>query len=161
MTAVARLADSTTSTPLSETLATPVRITRLPLPDLVHMHEPAWQESVVRQLEDLSALDEGWDGFRAGPIRRDVITFAVRVLESIMRPSTPPPHITPMSHEGLMLEWHRNGFDLEIEIEKPGQLWMSLEDTVEGIEDERPLLGDLSPLTVPIGKLTLRVAPGR
>lgn len=157
MTALARILDGiTTSTPISEAVAARVHMAPLPLPELSDLKEPVWHHSVAQQLEDILALGDGWDGFRAGPIRRDVITFSLQVLEDIMRPNTPAPHMTPMSHEGLMLEWHENGIDLEIEVERPGDLWVSFEDAVEGIEEEKPLKSDLRMLAVPIEKLTKR-----
>lgn len=157
MTALARILDGvTTSTPISEAAAERVRMEPLPLPELSKLKEPVWHRSVLQQVQEILALRDGWDGFNAGPIKNDVIEFSVRVLEDIMRPNTPAPHMTPMSHEGLMLEWHENGIDLEIEVERPGDLWVSFEDTVERIEEEKPLKSDLRTLAGPIEKLTKR-----
>lgn len=157
MTQLARQSDSTTtSTPISESMAPPVRVAPLPIPDLSDLNEPKWEISVVQRLKEISLLREGWDGFGAGPIRRDVITFAFHILGQIMLPNTPAPHVTPMSHGGLMLEWHENGIELEIEIEKPGHMWVSFEDPIEKIDQEEPVSNDLCPLIMPIEKLTKR-----
>lgn len=145
-----------TSTPISEAIARLLRVVPLPAPELSNPREATWRGPVERQLEEIRTLGEGWDGFRAGPIRLDVIEFADQVLRQIMRSTTPAPHVTPMSHEGLMLEWHENGINLEIEIEKPGGLWVSFEDAIEGIEEEKPLLSNLRMLVAPIDKLTKR-----
>ncbi len=131
-----------------------MRIPSLPSPELSDLKEPKWHQAVFEQLHDVSRLDEGWDGFGAGPIRRDVVTFTAHVLDQIMLPTAPPPQVTPMSHGGLMLEWHENGIDLEIEIEKPGRLWVSFEDHIEHIEHEGPMTVDLQQLLMPISKLT-------
>ncbi len=55
-----------------------------------------------------------------------------------------------------MLEWHENGIELEIEIEKPGHMWVSFEDPLENIDQEGPVSSDLNPLIVAIEKLTKR-----
>ncbi len=156
-----RSKDISTTTPISAALAMPVHISPLPVPELSDLREPTWSRSVAEQLEEIGALTDGWDGSKAGPIRRDVIEFAAHVLSAIMQPITPAPHVTPMSHEGLMLEWHENGVDLEIEIERPGRLWVSFEDTVEGIEDEQPLTSNLLMLVTPVAKLTKRAVLSR
>ncbi len=157
MTQLARQTDSlTSSSPISESIAPPIRFAPLPIPELSDLSEPKWEVSVAHRLEAISLLREGWDGFGAGPIRRDVITFATHVLGQIMLPNTPAPHVTPMSHEGLMLEWHENGIELEIEIEKPGRLWISFEDSLENIDQEDPISSDLRKLIMPIEKLTKR-----
>ena len=146
----------TSSTPISEAQAPPIHFSQLPTPELSDLEEPRWRQTVVEQLQDVSGLDEGWDGFGAGPVRRDVILFVVHILNQIMLPNAPPPQVTPMSHGGLMLEWHENGIDLEIETEKPGRLWVSFEDHVEHIEQEGLVTADLQQLLMPIEKLTKR-----
>jgi hypothetical protein len=137
-------------------MAPPIRIASLPIPELSDLSEPKWAVSVTRQLEAVSFLGEDWDGFGAGPIRRDVIKFATHVFEQIMLPNTPAPHVTPMSHGGLMLEWHEHGIELEIEIEKPGHMWVSFEDSLENIDEEGPVSNNLRKFIMPIEKLTKR-----
>ena len=155
-----RASDVTTSAPFSEAIAKSKHIARSPTPVLSNFSEPHWLGSVANQLTEILDLKEGWDGFRAGPIRRDVIDFAIHVLSEIMSRNTPAPHITPMSHEGLMLEWHENDIELEIEIERPTHLWISYQDARENIDDEKPISSDLSMLTEPIDKLTKRPLEG-
>ena len=146
----------TSTTPISEAIAASVHVSALPGPELADLVVSVWQSSFTEQVKEISKLKAGWDGFQAGPIRLDVIKFAIHVLQEIMLPNTPAPHLTPMSHEGLMLEWHQNGIDLEIEIEKPGQLWMSFEDVIDKIDQEKPLSSDLATLVTPIQTLTNR-----
>ena len=161
MSALARQTSGiTTSVPISEAIAKPERIARSSTPVLSNFPEPNWLDSVAHQITNIIELSEGWDGFRAGPIRRDVIDFAIHVLSEIMSRNTPAPHITPMSHEGLMIEWHENDIDLEVEIERPAHLWVSYQDERENIDEEKPISSDLSMLTEPINKLTKRPLEG-
>lgn len=115
-----------------------------------------WELPVIQQMANLCELDEGWDGFGAGPIRRDVLTFAWRLLQSIMKAKTPAPHLAPMSHEGLMVEWHQKDIDLEIEIEAPGSAEVWFHDAKTRQEWERSLKSDFSALAGPIDEITLR-----
>jgi hypothetical protein len=119
-----------------------VEVTPPSNPELAGYSESAWVESTQRQLEEIQVLQDGWDGYCAGPIRRDVICFAEAVLNRIMKPLTPLPHIAPMAHSGLMIEWHTNGLDLEVEIEHPGRLWVSFEDSRAQRDDECGLTTD-------------------
>ena len=157
MTAIARTSDTTTTaTAIAEAIAKPIHFLLFSTAELTDLQTPNWQLEVAMQLREALQLTEGWDGFRAGPIRRDVLAYACQVLDRIMQQGTPAPHVTPMSHEGLMLEWHERGVDLEIEIEVPGHLWMSFEDRVEDIDDEYHLESDLTRLTIPVDKVTKR-----
>ena len=119
------------------------------------MREPAWVEMSRTQLENIQALDERWDGYKAGSVRRDVVFYAQAVLNKIMKSRTPAPHVAPMSHEGVMIEWHTKGIDLEIEIERPGSVWVSFEDAWTKKEYEGQLT-NLSKLQDLIDELTKR-----
>lgn len=153
-----RTDDITTSTPISEGVAEPTRMQPLPQPELSDLISPRWRQSVNLQLEEISKFGAGWDGFSGGAIRRDVLNYTCQILEEIMFPNTPAPNITPMSHEGIMIEWHEHAIDLEIEIETPGQLWVSFEDSRDAISEEYSLRSDLRRVEGPIQKLTKRAA---
>ena len=130
-------------------------------PSLTDSEFTEWEWSVLSQAERLLQLRKNWDGYGAGPIRRDVMFFALELLYKVMLKNTRPPHITPMSHEGMMLEWHELGIDLEIEIEAPGDVWVSYVDSIRGREDEWQLKADFGSLSEPIYDLTSRSAPER
>lgn len=83
--------------------------------------EPHYVES---RLLSLCYFSTGWDGYCAPPIDRTAITVA-RVM------MTRPPQITPMESGGVFLEWHVDGFDLQIEI-APGP---SMDRTFEDVSD--------------------------
>lgn len=127
------------------------------LPPITDMKLPAWVEITQKQIGSIQLLEDTWDGYRAGPIRRDVVAYAIEVLNRIMRVKTPAAHITPMSHEGIMLEWHFKGIDLEVEIERPGSLWVSFEDSQAAKEYEVSLGSDLSVLQECIDYVTRRI----
>ena len=127
---------------------------RQPTPSLVVLNKPVWMEPVERQIFELIGLPFGWDAFGAGPVRRDVVWFALSLLDSAMLDDTPPPHISPMSHEGIMLEWHREGIDLEIEIERPGEAHVSYEDHLTGAERSWSITTDVNSLAGPMTRLT-------
>lgn len=128
---------------------------RQPTPSFVIPSKPVWMEPVERQVFDIIALPFGWDAFGAGPVRRDVVWFALSLLDSAMLDDTPPPHIAPMSHEGIVLEWHREEVDLEIEIERPGEAHVSYEDRVTGVEMCWTITTDVNSLAGPITRLTV------
>jgi hypothetical protein len=130
-------------------------------PSLTDGEPSHWEDSVRKQLERLLQLEKGWDGYGAGPLRRDVLIFAAGLLYNVLSKDAPAPHITPMSHEGVMLEWHESGIDLEIEIEAPGDVWVSFVDSARGIDDEWPLKANLDSLSEPVHNLTSRSAPHR
>jgi hypothetical protein len=71
------------------------------------------------QLEELMRLPAGWDSYGAPPIRPEAVSFALSVLNSIMKLQTPLPQVVPTSVGGVQLEWHEKDIDLELHISAP------------------------------------------
>lgn len=114
--------------------------------DQYERETPSWKEDVKRRFKELLSdrYSEDWDGYGAEPVRRDVIGFASEILEGVMWRRTPTPRITPMTHGGVMLEWHEAGIEIEIEIEAPRRVWVYAE--AEGQHFEGELTDDFSAL---------------
>lgn len=125
---------------------------RNPSASAVERGHMTWLTPVTRDVFRLRALRHDWDGYGAGPVREDVLQFVYRMLASIMRPDMPYPQVTPMSHEGVMLEWHLGGLELEIEIKAPANGWVTFGDN--GWE----LKSDFRSLAAPLSEITQRAA---
>jgi hypothetical protein len=115
--------------------------------------EQPWLPTVLQEIEAVAALRRDWDGYGAGPIRRDVLWYALRLIQSIMDDS-PPPQVTPMSHEGVLLEWHADGVHLEIEIENAGEAHVSYENQHSGIDASWEVKANFTSLSEPLRAIT-------
>ncbi|MGH6920546.1 MAG: hypothetical protein ACREJ0_22915 [Geminicoccaceae bacterium] len=123
---------------------------------LADLEEPPWVASIRHQVAELQQLKSGWDGFDAVAIRRDVLEYACSLLETVMMDDTAPPHITPMSSEGVLIEWHLGRINLEIEVETPREAWVFYENHDEGSEESWPVKNDFRSLASPIEEVTRR-----
>jgi hypothetical protein len=108
-----------------------------------------WLRTVLREIRVLSDLDDNWDGYGAGPIRADVLDYTLGLLQSVME-DFPAPQLTPMSHEGVLLEWHRDGVRLEIEIENAGEAYVSYENEENGTDRSWEVKADFNSLFGPL-----------
>jgi hypothetical protein len=97
-------------------------------------------------LAELRRLPAGWDGHGGNPISRTVVDYACALLPRLVRPGVPPPFIAPIPSGGLQLEWHRNGWDLEIEISGPGRVYAYARELATDQEWEADFTDDLSEL---------------
>ena len=71
----------------------------------------------------VTAMQPGWDGHQGKPVDPATAFYSFRLVEGLLaRPGIPQPSITPLSYGGLVFEWHRKGWDIEIEIEAPSRL---------------------------------------
>jgi len=113
------------------------------------------------QLEEFAQYPVGWDSYGAPPLRSDTKDFALSVLNSIMQPSTPLPHVAPSSVGGLHVEWHEKGIDLELHIIAPYNcdVWFSDSRNPQHPPSSGKIAtADLAFLSEPIDLLTSRQA---
>jgi hypothetical protein len=81
---------------------------------------PDWVAQVVPRLVELSKLPPGWDSRKAAPIERGAIARALEIMAEVMEWHGPVPAIIPTVEGGVLLEWHRVGLEMEIEVEPTG-----------------------------------------
>jgi hypothetical protein len=112
-----------------------------------------WAAPAKRRFIELLCLPTGWDGHQGIAANSSVVDFTYKLLEGIMQPRVPLPSIMPLSYGGILLEWHRKSWDIEIEIESPGNLGVYTRNLITGIEDEFELKSDLKRLTTIIGNI--------
>jgi hypothetical protein len=88
--------------------------------DVTAFGGPDWTSKAAQRFVDLIRLPEGWDGHKGRPVLPPVADYAYQLLQKLMlQPGLPLPSITPLAYGGIMLEWHRRGLDVEIEIDAP------------------------------------------
>ena len=119
----------------------PATITAFSAPD-----STGWEDKAGDRLAELMKLSPGWDGHQAPRVSRTVVDYACNLLPRLVTPGIPAPFIAPLAFGGLQLEWHRKGWDLEIEIHGPNQLYAYAREIGTGAEWERELADDLTEL---------------
>lgn len=81
---------------------------------------PTWRSVWVSQLKDrlneLVALPHGWDGYTGSPVSFQCASFVANMLERLYQEDVPTPSLVPGSDGSLQVEWHRNMFDVELDV---------------------------------------------
>jgi len=80
---------------------------------------------------ELSELPPGWDSRKAAPVERTAIVRALEIMAEVMEWHGPVPAIIPTVEGGVLLEWHRAGLELEIEVEPTGDAYVTFQ-TADG-----------------------------
>jgi hypothetical protein len=90
-----------------------------------------WQVAVVQKLAAFARQPRGWDGYKGEPLRPDAGFFALQVLVDVMSEGIPVPHLVPTSSGGVQIEWHRGGWDIEVDIQGAydAKVWVYFEPT--------------------------------
>jgi hypothetical protein len=105
-----------------------------------------WRFSAEHRLVALSRLKKGWDGHSASPVNRDALEFAAQVIAAFMQPRVPAPAIVPLADGGVQIEWHRRGWDLEISVLGPNNIYVYAYELASQSEHELEVSTDLSPI---------------
>ena len=106
----------------------------------------SWQNDMVSTLCRFIELSDGWDSYGGKPLRHDTGMFALQLMNGMMGPSIPSPHLVPVSDDGLQIEWHQNGFDIELYIASPYECELMVHDHASAETKTYRLTSDFSPL---------------
>lgn len=86
---------------------------------IVQQHCSEWVESLRWRLDELTSLPVGWDGYLGQPVSFQCANFVVNMLERLCRERVPAPSLVPGSDGSIQVEWHRKGFDVELDVLGP------------------------------------------
>lgn len=94
------------------------------------VHVAPWRVAVARRLKELVALQPGWDGYKAVPVKAENASFALEMLGVICDTYTQAPQIVPGTSGDVQIEWHTAIGDVEIHIAGPNKVhvWYSIAD---------------------------------
>lgn len=81
-----------------------------------------WRPRLQVRFNELMTLEEGWDGYQGQPVAVTVAKFAASLLEQICIEGMWEPALVPGSDGTMQIEWHRYGYDVEIDVLGPNNI---------------------------------------
>lgn len=105
-----------------------------------------WMESVRKRLAAIMRLVPGWDGYGAGPPPHETVLFTQQILGDVWLRGLPVPDLSPMSSEGIMIEWITRDFEFTLEINSPNEMTFIFENCRTGHTENGPVSRDLQTL---------------
>ena len=106
---------------------------------------PPWADAAERQLNELLALEPGWDGYRAREVAGAAVEATVEVLDRFMSEAVEFPDLFPLNDGGIQIEWHADGVDIEIEVSPEGDAFVLATGPNDTLLAEGELLGPEGP----------------
>lgn len=140
-------------------LAYETRISSLPrLRNRLRVTQPRsrWVAELADRFDELTSLPKGWDGYAGCPVSFNCAQFAANLIERLFVSAIPAPQLVPGSDGTLQIEWHRNQFDIEIDVLAPYEVVATRHDLVSGSSEEIELQTDFTPLSEWISDLESR-----
>jgi len=112
-----------------------------------------WVGALEGRFSELTSLPRGWDGYLGCPVSDECVGIARNMLDRIRCDDLPPPDIVPGSDGTLQIEWHRNGFSVEIDILGPEEIHAWRYNRLTGEEEEMEVGHDLARIVEWVGDL--------
>jgi len=128
-----------TADPISS-LSPPRRRVRVELP------RSKWMADLQERLDEITSLPRGWDGYDGRPVSFNAALFAANLIERLFVAGVPSPDVVPGSDGTLQIEWHRNQYDIEIDVLGPYEVVAYRRNQRTGNEQELELQTDFTAL---------------
>lgn len=106
-----------------------------------------WLMDLKRRFDELTELPRGWDGYGGRPVSFTCAQFAANLLERLFQEGVPAPSLVPGGDGTLQFEWHRNLYDVEVDVLGPYDVVAVRRDLVTGRVEELELTADFTPLS--------------
>ncbi len=127
----------------SRTSSLPLSVARV---RVVHPRS-RWITDLKDRFDELTSLPRGWDGYAGQPVSFTCAQFTANLLESLFVEDVPAPQIVPGGDGTLQFEWHRNQYDVEIDVLAPYDVVAIRRDHRTGAVWELELQTDFAPLS--------------
>ena len=109
-------------------------------------NNPPWVQELESRLNSLTGLPIGWDGYQGKPVSFSCASFAANLIGRICVDNVPAPQLVPGSDGTLQLEWHLNGYDIEINVLAPFEVVAARYNHATSEEEEIEVQSDFSEL---------------
>lgn len=83
---------------------------------IVECPKSEWSCDIEERLTELTSLPVGWDGYAGLPVSFQTAYFVANMLSSLYQEGVPAPFLVPGSDGSVQIEWHRNFFDVELDV---------------------------------------------
>lgn len=113
----------------------------------VNGHQSRWMKELANRFQSLTELQRGWDGYDGRPVSFACATFAANLIERLYESDVPAPNLVPGSDGTLQIEWHRNNYDVEIDVLGPFKVNAYRYNQLTEKEDEFTLDTDFTALS--------------
>lgn len=110
----------------------------------VESDRSAWNSSLSTRFDQLCALERGWDGYLGQPVSFACARFAATILEHLYTDGLLAPSLVPGSDGTLQIEWHRNQYDIEIDVLAPNKVVAYRNNLLSNQEDEIDISNDFT-----------------
>jgi hypothetical protein len=105
-----------------------------------------WISDLRERFDEITSLPKGWDGYDGRPVTFNTAQFAANLIERLSIDGVPSPNLVPGSDGTVQIEWHRNQYDIEIDVLGPYEVVAFRRDQRTGNEEELELQMDFTAL---------------
>ncbi len=82
----------------------------------------SWQIQTINRIIHLRNLHEDWDSYGSHAPSTSIINKSIELIQALPSEDFPVPEVIPTSGEGIQFEWRDENKELEIEVNKYGEI---------------------------------------
>lgn len=82
----------------------------------------SWQIQAINRIIDLRNLPDDWDSYGSSALSTAIINKSIELILALPPEDFPVPAVIPTSDEGVQFEWGDENKELEIEVNKNGEI---------------------------------------
>jgi hypothetical protein len=105
-----------------------------------------WIIDLKDRFDEITSLPRGWDGYDGRPVTFNTAQFAANLIERLFIAGVPTPNVVPGTDGTVQIEWHRNQYDIELDVLGPYEIVAFRRDQRTGDEQELELQTDFTAL---------------
>jgi hypothetical protein len=106
-----------------------------------------WLSTLNQRFNELVSLPKGWDGYSGVAVTFSCASFAANLLERLYADGVPAPQLVPGADGSVQIEWHINGYDVELDVLAPYKVNAIRRNVVTDEVEELELQADFTALT--------------
>lgn len=110
----------------------------------VNHHPSLWMKRLYDRFNEIVSLPVGWDGYQGVAVKFTTAQFAAQVIERLYVDDLEAPSVVPGSDGSVQIEWHINGYDVELDFLGPLKVSAYRFDYVSQNEEEVELESDFA-----------------
>lgn len=76
------------------------------------------RDTITEQAKNLLELEEGWDTYGGLKPDPEAVAKAAELAFALQSHFSYPPNLVPLSDGNIQVEWHCDGWDIEMVVEK-------------------------------------------
>ena len=109
-------------------------------PTTIYGQTPDEFVAILRKVQEIASLPRNWNSYKANRVQIIPVKHCLTLLTNLLTKSSTLPTMSPTAAGGILIGWHLDNFELEIDFTPEGQIIAVMENFQTGGEWEEDIV---------------------